>query len=191
MGALAPIFSGDIMKLVMSSEYFSGIPVRDFLKQIQYKTSDSSLQISLSLIFQTNQISMQARQASHLTHATEMDHQIRFPLQDRVLRSIEKLAADVQKKHQFIKIFSVHLLSDDFVSIHFFKKIKSARIQYINKGNSQSDFLSSEELLIQSCLDQSYFQISTLLDKSQERIYAGDYRTAYKILSLIPDHLKK
>ena len=81
------------MNLISSSSLFSGLPVRDLLRKITFKSENSDIQIAMSLFFGTTKKTNAARKKSHLTHATDMDHQIRFALKDRVDRSITKLAS--------------------------------------------------------------------------------------------------
>ena len=177
------------MNLAPSSSIFSGLPIRDLLRHINTSTTNSDIQIALALIFGTNQQTRKARKLSHLTHATEVDHQIRYPLKARVDRSILKLAsfsAD-QLLQNSISEISVNISKDDYISQIFFSCLRKngIRIQ-INSSllNSEIsiDLLNSTEQQILRSIQINEMNLDFILKYAQERIYAGDYSSAYCVL---------
>lgn len=173
------------MKLVSSSFYFSALPVRDLLRQIDYKTDDLDLQIALGMITGSSFETFEAREKSHLTNSTKIDHQIRFSLADRIKRGIAKIASDVQPRIPKQAVIAVSVEQDDFISREFFSRIPQAQISLLEKSNEGSELLSLEEQNIINILAEPEQNIEIILRKAQERIYTGDYRSAYKLLSAV------
>ncbi len=181
------------MKLISSFALISGIPVRDLLKQIQFTSDDHDIQIALSMINGTNLNSEEARKQSHLTNATEMDHQIRFPLKARVDRHLIKLAtacAHTLKKQNHMTQIEVHLSEQDYLSQVFFTELSRLGIAMhpasFNYGN-YSDLLLPVEIATVEMIASQKMNLNFLIDYARERIYVGDYQTAYSVISNIPE----
>jgi len=159
------------MKRFESSALHSGQPARQLLEQIGYRAMNVDNRITLSLIFPANADSLVARANSHLTNSTPQDFQIRFPLRDRVRRSLIKLADDVvhHYEHQIPQL-TVYLSDDDFVSHCFFSRFPQVHIRSFEPSfkPDEADFLTRS--------------MASLTDYAHARIYAGDYRAAYKTL---------
>jgi tetratricopeptide (TPR) repeat protein len=177
------------MKLASSSLFFSGIPVRDLLQKINYVPSNSDLQIAFGMIWETNDSALDARKQSHLTNSTTVDHQIRFALKDRVSRSLQRLAADVTSKLNSSALVNICLGKEDVISIEFFKYIPSFKIQLIDVTEENSELLTLNEKNVLEAL-KNPTQNEIVLRKAQERIYAGDYTTAYKLLAFSPQETR-
>lgn len=171
------------MKLACSSKFFSAIPVRDFLSKSGYQPVGLDLQIAWGLIWESNGEVEEARKNSHLTNSTDIDHQIRFVLKDRVERSIKRLAYDLKKQVGHLGTsYEVSISPDDFISIEFFKFFPEVKVQFRIDNQESSELLTSREWAVLSELVQVIPSEELILRKAQERIYVGDYACAYKIL---------
>lgn len=172
------------MKLAPSSKIFSAIPIRSFLKAISYEPTSVDAHITCGLIFGTDASTLRARRSSHLTNATAQDHQIRYSLKDRVRRALVKLATEVPTTAPF----SVQVAADDFLSREFFGAIPQATVETVI-GSDSREFLSENDLETLTMLERPHPNLERLFAKCHERIFAGDYRTAYQILSRVPTDL--
>lgn len=135
------------------------------------------------MIFGTTKETISARKNSHLTHSTDMDHQIRFPLRDRVNHSLKKLSAECALilKEKNINSLSTYFTADDYTTVTFFDQLADYGIEIQNdlkNFNNSTELLSKIELNILSSNSES-----DILHYARERIYSGDYQTAYSTLS--------
>lgn len=172
-----------------ATSLFSGLPVRHFLRQINIETTDLDIQIALSLVYGSTAKSEEARKKSHLTHATTMDHQIRFALKDRMERTITKLALFCSKQlsKNFVAGLSVEIAQNDFISQTFFTKLNLKGLHIhttLNPQNSELrlDLLTTTEKEILKTLQASEKNLTLILNYAKERVYTGDYSTAYAVL---------
>ena len=177
------------MNLISSSSLFSGLPVRDLLRQMTLKTENSDIQIAMSLFFGTTKKTKAARKKSHLTHATEMDHQIRFALKDRVDRSITKLASHCAKqllKKSTLEL-AVELSETDYLSHIFFNQLQKegvhiCSIPAFTNSETLPELLNDNEKELITALRATKKDLDLILAYSRERVYTGDYSTAYSVL---------
>lgn len=173
------------MQLTPSSKIFSGLPVRHLLIQLQFQPTEVDDQITMGLIFGTTDETRLARTKSYLTNATEQEHQIRFPLADRVRRSLRRLAHSAQSLLPDGP-YRVQVLADDFVSLDFFRVLPQFKVQIIDQGTASNQHLSTFELELSDRLLQPAENLDAIVEFSRERVYAGDYRAAYQVLSHVP-----
>ncbi len=171
---------------------FSGLPVRHLLRQLKIETTDCDLQIALALVFGLTQETQEARKKSHLTHATDMGHQIRFSLNDRVDRAITKLAAFFAKQllAKSILEVSVALLDEDYTSQVFFRQLQKEGIRVhstlaLSTSEVLLELLNDKEKQILKTLQENKKDLNLILNFARERIYSGDYSTAYSVLMKI------
>lgn len=175
--------------LQASSQIFSGWPVRDLLEKIRFQPLSLENRITMGLFCGFSDDVRESRAQSHLTHSTEVQHQIRFPMRARVLRSVRKLATAVAP-HVSKKV-AVQLATDDELSIEFFLALEASgvRVTYLPYCGANSDFATIREndtlQLLKSPVD-----VRGLLAAAEERTYSGDYRSAYQMLMRIPDRLR-
>lgn len=176
------------MQLPTSHQIFSGIPVRAFLKTLNYKPSHLDAEIAMGLVFCTTQATLDARKNSHLTNATEKEHQIRYPLKDRVCRALVKLASDATSNMN-IPTFTVAISPDDFIAMEFFKAIKSAQIISSVTWTGNEHLIDAELQLLKQ-LENAADHMDQIMAKCRERIYTSDYRSVLQILSSLGPELK-
>lgn len=186
------------MKLVSSHDLISGMPIRDLLIQIQFETENNEVQIARSAITGLTKTSLSAREKSHLTHATEIEHQIRFPLKDRVERGLKKLAVSCIDNLKLKNIDSLdigHISKSDYLTQTVFMHLSKLGI-ILRVGNGDSAHSNFEPLLsiieknIISQFNLKNFNCDEALNYARERIYCSDYQTAYALLERIPEHLR-
>lgn len=177
------------MTLASSSSLFSGLPVRDLLREIKIENPSSDIQIALSLVFGTTQQSDQARKKSHLTHATEIEHQIRFVLKTRVERSIAKLASVCAEQllKKSIADLSVSLHENDYISHTFFNHLKKhgliiSALGDIAESPKSLDLLTTTEINILNSIQSERKNLTLIVNYAREKVYVGDYSTAYYVL---------
>ena len=177
------------MNLISSSSLFSGLPVRDLLRQMALKSENLDIKIAMSLFFGTTKKTKAARKKSHLTDATDMDHQIRFALKDRVDRSITKLASLCAKQllEKSISKLTVKLNDEDYLSHAFFNQLKRDGLRICSTptfADSKTflELLNASENEILKTLISAKKDTEFILTYTRERVYAGDYSTAYAVL---------
>jgi len=175
--------------LQASSQIFSGWPVRDLLEKIRFQPLSLENRITMGLFCGFSDDVRESRAQSHLTHSTEVQHQIRFPMRARVLRSVRKLAT-VVAPHVSKKV-AVQLATDDELSIEFFLALEASgvRVTYLPYCGANSDFATLREADTLQLL-KSPVDVRGLLAAAEERTYSGDYRSAYQMLMRIPDRLR-
>ena len=179
------------MHLTPSSPLFSGLPVRHLIQSVNFKPKNVDEEIALGIVFETTEQTLKARSSSHLTNSTTSDHQIRFPLRDRVSRSMAKLAAAVAAQIPQNTSLQVQLLEDDFLSKEFFISLPNTKIKFLAEAQNQSqNLLTTQEQQVTNWLRSPETHIAEILQKARERMYASDYRSAYGILSGLPENLK-
>ncbi len=180
-----PVFHGVYMQLTSSHNIISGLPVRDLIKQVSFQSKSQNTDIALSMLFGTTKETINARKHSHLTHSNDMDHQIRFPLRDRVNHSIKKLSAECALilKEKNINSLSTNYTANDYTAVTFFDQLANYGIDIQNdlkNFKNSTELLSEKELNILSSASES-----DILNYARERVYSGDYQTAYNVLSNI------
>lgn len=177
------------LNLQASSLVFSGWPVRDLIEKIGFQPRSLDNRITMGLFCGFSDEIRKSRNQSHLTHSTDVQHQIRFPLRSRVFRSVRKLAASMAPQVPFA--LTVQLAVDDELSIEFFLELEAAgvRVTYSPYRGANSDFATLRESDTLQMLKYP-IDVTSLLATASERTYSGDYRTAYQILMRIPDRLR-
>lgn len=176
------------MEIASSSSLISGLPVRDLLNKIDFKSQDRDIQIAISTICEASEDTFNARKNSHLTNATEMDHQIRFPLRNRVERNLKKLAlaCATELKNKNILKLSVALYRQDYLSHFIFTTLQDFGIQVSYTQNFTTNrLLTQTEISILHRLQTKIRDFSTINHYLRLRIYSGDYQTPLLILSEI------
>ena len=166
---------------------FSGLEARAFLREHNFKPSQTSAQISFELIDGLSETSLTARAQSFLTHSTRLENQIRFPLPERVERSFKSLAADLFQQGIHISIEKIELHHLDTVSIEFFRSLGIAVLQ-IDSPSQHShllNILNQDELNLLEFLKNPRKNLAEILSFAQKRIYSCDYRTALNIFNLV------
>lgn len=177
------------LALQASSSIFSGWPVRDLIEKVGFKPTTVDSRITIALFCGFSESVRESRILSHLTHSTEIQHQIRFPMRVRVLRGVRKLASAIAPKVS--QNLAVRLAADDELSIEFFLELEAHGVQvtYLPFAGAGSEFASPREL--ESLLKLKMpIDVRGLLAIASERTYSGDYRTAYQLLMRIPEHLR-
>ncbi len=177
------------LNLQASSQIFSGWPVRDLLQKIAFQSPSLENRITMGIFCGFSDDVRESRAQSHLTHSTDVQHQIRFPMRARVSRSVRKLAADVAP--QVSQTLSIQLAADDELSIEFFLALEAAgvRVVYLPYCGANSDFATLREGDTLQML-KTPVDVRGLLAAAGERTYSGDYRSAYQMLMRIPDRLR-
>jgi tetratricopeptide (TPR) repeat protein len=179
------------MKLIPSSNLISALPVRQLVDMLKLEPQNHEIVIALEMIKPRTSQSDWARKCSHLTHSTEIDHQIRFPLKGRVERSIKKLAQTCSQKLKSLNLiqFQVAISSNDWISLKFFEALEQENITIIyenicDKATSDQLLTLDEKNIIESLKAKTNFE--SVIRFSQERVYSCDYQTAFNLLSQIP-----
>ena len=177
------------LNLQASSLIFSGWPVRDLIEQIAYQPTSIDNRIAMGLFCGSSESVRESRGQSHLTHSTDVHHQIRFPLRSRVTRSVRKLAVAMASDVPFS--LAIQLAPDDELSIEFFLELESAGVSvtYIPYRGANADFAQPHESDLLQML-KAPVDVRGLLAAASERTYSGDYRTAYQMLMRIPDRMR-
>lgn len=185
------------LRLQASSRLFSGWPVRDLLQRTGFQSKNNDNRIAMGLFTGFSCDVRASRTQSHLTHSTDIQHQIRFPMRRRIDRSVRKLATEVAPL--IASDLIVEIAADDELSIEFFHELEKqgvrvtsipSRVPDESRGPDIQDVetgfeVSHEKEILRMLNDHS--DLPNLIEAAQERTYSGDYRTAYQMLIRIPE----
>lgn len=166
---------------------FDFLVTRQLVKCLNYKPQTLGEEIALSVIF-SKKDRLRARSRSHLTEATDFNHQIRFSLKGRVIDQLRVLAHSISKNfktpvtiqnalamsegdREFLNLLSEYLSNDKIVLSW---EINDSEIFEIDLDDQETEMLS---------LIEKNERSEKLKEFAFFRLYAGDYWTARNILN--------
>ncbi|AZZ35671.1 hypothetical protein CIK05_02270 [Bdellovibrio sp. qaytius] len=173
------------MNLISSFEPISGIPVRDFLKKIQFTSTADHLQTALSLV--------NGPQEPTFITITEVDEKNKNLLKkniDNHLINLAAISADWFKKQGHQPQVQVHVADNDYISNVFFTALKNAGIKInppVFSYESYSDLLNAVETASVEMVASGNIDLQALINYASDRMFVGDYQTAYSMISKIQE----